>query len=182
MVVVTPSEHAFEQSSWGARVGFRELQIKRSATIDTFGSYILTVRASKPCNRLGPVASSFKNSSISVAKILDWISWDEAAVTRLASSIPKSTDRKSSAAGVTELLATRATRRKFVSFLPYVYTRMFATRLILVRTEREKERENIVDGCFLIAFGSSTLRRWSTAVKRRKEDRNERKGAQSERD
>lgn len=178
MVVVTPSKHVFEQSSRGAWAGFRELQIKRSGTIDTSGSYILTARVSKPCNRLGPVASSFKNSSISAAKILDWISWDEAAVTRLASSIPKSTDRKSSAAGVTELLATRATRRKFVSSLPYVYTRMCATRLILVRTERERER----DGCFSIAFRSSTLRRWSTAVKRRKEDRNERKGAQSERD
>lgn len=142
MVVVTPSKHAFEQSSWGARAGFRELQIKRSGTTDTSGSYILTARASKPCNRLGPVASFFKNSSISAAKILDWISWDEAAVTRLASSIPKSTDRKSSAAGVTELLATRATRRKFVSSLPYVYTRMCATRLILVRTEREREREH----------------------------------------
>ena len=185
--VVTPSEQTtFEESCRGVSASFRELEIRYR--IDTSGSYILTARTSKPCNRLGPTVSSFKNSSIYTAKILDWISWDEAAVTRLASSIPKTTDRKSSAAR-RDRVARNTCHPEKVSSLPYTYTRVhiyiyvYITRLVLASTKnrkkkRERERnrwkQNIVDGCFSIAFRRSTLRRWSTAVKRRKEERNER--------
>lgn len=86
----TSPRHAFPMAIElsRSRTSFFFFFFKRNET-KWFDSYILTAVASKPCNRLGPAASSFfKNSSISPPKIprLNFMRWSDRYTARFVRS------------------------------------------------------------------------------------------------